>query len=51
MRNIIITEKELETIMKLIDDFGFEYGLKCSSDEVSELKESLQAVLNIEEAE
>lgn len=51
MRNIIITEKELDVIMRMIDDWGFEYSLKCSYDEVSELRESLQAVLNIQEAE
>lgn len=51
MRNIIITEKELDVIMRMIDDWGFEYSLECSCDEVSELRESLQAVLNIQEAE
>lgn len=43
MANVIITNEELETIMKLIDDFGFEYSLKCKPEEVAALKESLSA--------
>lgn len=40
---IVITDKELETIRKLIDDRGWEYGLKTTTEEVEALEKSLSA--------
>ena len=51
MRNIVITEKELETILKLINDWGFEYSLSCTPEEVKDLKNSLEACINLGEPE
>lgn len=51
MPQIVITEKELETILKLIDDWGWEYSLKCETEEVADLKKSLEAAYFIESEE
>jgi hypothetical protein len=44
---ILITDKEAELILRMCDDFGFEYSLKCTNEEVQNLKQSLLVTQNL----
>lgn len=48
-RDIVISGKELDTILKLIDDWGFEYNLRCTVKEVGDLKERLYESISMRE--
>lgn len=43
-RDTVISGKEVETILKLIDDWGFEYNLRCTLKEVGDLRERLLGI-------